>query len=151
MDILTPEQRRKAMAHNRGRTGPERTLASTLWRQGIRYLTAQGYRSLTGRRLQGSPDLVFSRQRVAIFVDGCFWHGCSKCDKLSEVRSEFWIEKIRANRSRDQRVTTALQEDGWVVLRIPEHDLLTKASLAEVAKRVASLLSQQAGPRRTFS
>ena len=130
------------MAHNRGRTRPERALASGLWRMGIRYLTPQGYRSLTGRRLPGSPDLVFSRQRLAIFVDGCFWHGCSKCDKLAEVRSGFWIGKIEANRSRDQRVTTTLQEDGWVVLRIPEHDLHTKGSLAEVAERIASLLSQ---------
>ncbi len=63
------------MSHNRGRTGPERALASELWRRGLRYLTYEGYKSISGKRLVGKPDLVFSRERIVVFVDGCFWHG----------------------------------------------------------------------------
>ena len=141
MDVLTAEQRHKAMANNRGRTRPERILASLLWSRGLRYLTFRGYRSLTGRRLTGSPDLVFSRQKVVVFVDGCFWHGCQQCNKSANLRDAFWTNKIRATRIRDHRVTTELQSDGWGVLRIPEHDLRNKTSREATVDRVALFVS----------
>ena len=147
MDRLTPEQRHRAMAHNRGRTRPERALASKLWSKGVRFFTYQGYKSRTGRKLPGSPDLVFSRQKLALFVDGCFWHGCSECNKSPQVSGQFWADKITANRNRDERVTVELQKSGWTVLRIPEHDLRTKASQEETAERVALLLYKHANPR----
>ena len=140
MDTLTPSQRSRAMAHNRGRTRPERALASALWQLGMRYLTHQGYKSLTGNGLPGSPDLVFSRQKVAVFVDGCFWHGCPECAKSPEVSGQFWIDKIQANQRRDERVTASLEEKGWAVLRIPEHELRNKTSLSGTATRVAKLV-----------
>ena len=140
MDVMTPTQRYRAMVHNRGRTGPERALASGLWRRGLRYLTHDGYQSVTGNRLIGKPDMVFSRKRAVVFVDGCFWHGCADCNKSSKLSGRFWTEKIATTQERDQRVTASLQADGWTVLRIPEHDIRTKAALAQTVNRLASLL-----------
>src|ERR1051325_478297 len=101
MDVMTKSQRRKAMQGNRGRTGPERKLASALWRVGFRYLTATGYRTRFGERLIGSPDLVFSGMRSVIFVDGCFWHGCVRCHNFERDLNRWWLEKIRGNVERD--------------------------------------------------
>ena len=137
---MTPSQRYQAMAHNRGRTRPERALASGLWRHGLRYLTHEGFAALTGKRLIGKPDLVFSRKKVLIFVDGCFWHGCSDCGKSPEQSGQFWVDKIANNRERDSRVTANLENDGWTVLRIPEHEVRTKAALSRTVERLVSLL-----------
>ncbi len=140
MDVMTPQQRYKAMAHNRGRTGPERALASALWRRGIRYFTCEGYRSIQGSRLPGNPDMVFPRKRMVIFVDGCFWHGCPQCRKHEGLNGEFWTNKIAGNIERDKRVTGELEREGWTVVRIPEHDVKTKAALAETVTRLVTLI-----------
>ena len=143
-DVMTPSQRHLAMVHNRGRTGPERSLASGLWRRGLRYFTHEGYKSVTGEQLYGKPDMVFSRKRIVIFVDGCFWHGCPECDKSPEQSGEFWVKKIETNKKRDQRVTSELKSQGWTVLRVPEHDVRTKAALAQTVNRLLPLI--QSGP-----
>ena len=139
MDIMTPMQRRRAMTSNRGRTRPERMLASALWMRGFRYLTANGYKGKYGRIL-GNPDLIFTRKRIVIFVDGCFWHGCRVCKKSDGLTDPSWIEKIDRNRERDQRVTAELECEGWTVLRIPEHDVRTKAALIGAVDRLIPLL-----------
>ena len=146
MDVMTPVQRYRAMAHNRGRTQPERALASGLWRRGLRYFTHDGYRAVSGKRLLGKPDMVFPRKRVVIFVDGCFWHGCADCNKSSKLSGRFWTEKIATNQERDQRVTASLQTEGWTVLRIPEHDVRTKAALAQTIERLVALLLSNPSP-----
>ena len=143
---MAPSQRRLAMAHNRGRTGPERTLASGLWRRGVRYFTHEGYESVTGKRLAGNPDLILPRKRVAIFVDGCFWHGCPQCRKHEGLSGEFWVSKISANKMRDERVTATLESLGWTVFRIPEHDIRTKGALSKTIDSVVTLI--QARPSR---
>ena len=140
MDVMTPQQRYKAMAHNRSRTGPERALASALWRRGVRYFTHEGYRSVRGTRLPGNPDLVLPRKRIVIFIDGCFWHGCQKCRKHEGLTGASWVNKIEGNRTRDGRVTAELEGEGWTVLRIPEHDVNTKAALAETVNRLVLLI-----------
>ena len=139
-DVMKPSQRYKAMAHNRGRTGPERALASALWSRGVRYYTHDGYRSVRGTGLPGNPDLVLPRKRIAIFVDGCFWHGCPQCRKHEGLNEESWVNKIEGNRARDRRVTDELEGEGWTVLRIPEHDIAPKSALPETVDRVASLI-----------
>ena len=131
MDVMATAQRHKAMAHNRGRTRPERALASGLWRKGIRYLTHKGYRDVFGQSLEGQPDMVLPRKRLVVFLDGCFWHGCPECDKRPEQSGEFWAEKIMANRQRDRHVTATLEGEGWTVLRVPEHAVRTKELLAQ--------------------
>ena len=140
MDVMTPRQRHKAMAHNRGRTRPERALASGLWSRGLRYLTHGGYRSVTGQRLHGNPDLVFRARRIVVFVDGCFWHGCMECRKHLGLSGGFWVGKVEATKERDRRVTSQLEDSGWTVLRIPEHDLKTKAALEETLDRLVPLI-----------
>ena len=128
------------MVSNRGRTRPERALASSLWEMGFRYLTAGGYKSKYGKMLPGQPDIVFPRKRVIIFVDGCFWHGCPQCGKHEGLNDESWVNKIDGNRARDQHVTAKLEDEGWTVLRIPEHDVNTKPALSETVDRLVSLI-----------
>ena len=137
---MKPSQRYRAMAHNRGRTGPERALASELWCRGIRYYTHDGYLSIMRKKLSGKPDMVLPRKRIVIFVDGCFWHGCAECGKHLQLSSGFWINKIAANKKRDVRVTRELADAGWKVLRIPEHGVRTKAALAETVNRLVPLI-----------
>ena len=140
MDVMTPSQRHRAMANNRGRTSPERALASGLWHKGLRYFTHGGYRSVKGRGLEGQPDLVFPKKRLVVFVDGCFWHGCPQCDKRPEQSGTFWASKIDANRQRDRRVTAALESEGWMVLRVPEHSVRKKGPLAQTVDSLAELI-----------
>jgi DNA mismatch endonuclease, patch repair protein len=73
--------------------------------------------------LPGKPDFVFPRQRVAVFVDGCFWHGCSSCYRLPQTRKSYWATKRERNKLRDKTVTRQLKAKGWVVVRIWEHEL----------------------------
>ena len=140
MDVMTPAQRHKAMASNRGRTQPERILASSLWKMGLRYLTDRGYKSKYGNMLPGRPDIVFPRKRVVIFVDGCFWHGCDKCSKHSGLTDQSWKDKIDTTKKRDVRVTKELESEGWTVLRIPEHDIHTNPALSATANRLVPLI-----------
>lgn len=137
---MTPEQRYRAMAHNRGRTRPEKALASALWGKRLRYLTDKGYQARYGHWLPGHPDLVFVGHRIVVFVDGCFWHGCSVCDTGVDHSSEFWQRKISANRERDRRITERLERDGWHVVRVFEHDIKTKVGLQTTTERLVSLL-----------
>lgn len=139
MDIMTPTQRRRAMASNRGRTRPERALASALWRQGFRYFTAAGYGARFGR-FPGNPDLIFTRKKIVVFVDGCFWHGCRTCKKADGLTDAYWIAKIDGNRKRDRRVTAELEREGWKVIRVPEHDVRSKAALARAVDGLLPLL-----------
>ena len=140
MDVMSAAQRRKAMKSNRGRTQPERALASGLWRRGLRYLTHEGYEAVKGERLSGKPDMLFPLKRIAIFVDGCFWHGCHRCGKYSGLSGGFWINKIDANRRRDQRITAELESVGWMVVRVPEHNIRTKSALARTIDRLVPLI-----------
>jgi DNA mismatch endonuclease (patch repair protein) len=136
-DVMTPEQRKKAMQANRGRTRPERALAALLWWHGLRYLTAEGYNSRYGKAVSGHPDLIFQREHAIVFVDGCFWHGCPKCQRAPANMSAFWLEKIRRNVGRDVRITHRLRRSGWSVIRVWEHDLKTKQSLEAQADLLA--------------
>lgn len=78
-------------------------------------------------RLQGKPDFVFLKLRLAVFVDGCFWHGCPRCYSEPKSNRAFWRRKIAANKKRDHLVTRTLRKAGWRVLRIWEHDLAKRS------------------------
>jgi DNA mismatch endonuclease (patch repair protein) len=73
--------------------------------------------------LIGRPDFVFRSQRVAIFIDGCFWHGCPKHANMPVNNREFWFRKLSGNKRRDKLVNRTLKQRGWSVIRIWEHDL----------------------------
>ena len=72
------------------------------------------------QKLPGKPDFVFQKLKVAVFVDGCFWHGCPRCYRAPQTRSEFWRAKVETNRRRDRRVGRQLRKMGWSVLRFWE-------------------------------
>lgn len=139
-DVMTPEQRRLAMAHNRGRTCPELALASALWHRGLRYLTDDGYKNRYHQKLLGQPDIIFPRERIVIFIDGCFWHGCPQCDKNPGKSGDFWLNKINANVERDRKITACLEEETWTVIRVPEHDIRTRATLEHMADRLKNTI-----------
>jgi len=73
--------------------------------------------------LPGRPDFTFQTQRIVIFVDGCFWHGCPKHSNMPVNNREFWMRKLTGNKTRDRLVTRELRKQGWRVIRVWEHDL----------------------------
>ncbi|MEW1831201.1 very short patch repair endonuclease [Streptomyces sp. NPDC088196] len=110
---------RASMQGNRSRdTRPELALRRAVHRLGLRYRVAS--RPLP--ELRRTADLVFTRVRVAVFLDGCFWHGCPAHHTISKSNSGYWTAKVARNRTRDQDTNRRLQEAGWVVLRIWEHE-----------------------------
>ncbi|MGO8243527.1 very short patch repair endonuclease [Rhizobium johnstonii] len=116
-DVLTTEQRRLNMSRNKGRnTRPEIKLRSALHAAGLRF-------RIHRRDLPGSPDIVFPAARIAVFVDGCFWHGCPIHGAKPKTNEEFWASKLARNRLRDHEVGLQLSGLGWHVLRIWEHEV----------------------------
>ena len=88
--------------------------------------------------LEGTPDFCWPQRKVALFVDGCFWHGCPHCKKASKSNLNYWQTKIAANKRRDRRVSSALRSEGWIVLRIWECRLRKNAAqcVARVKKAI---------------
>lgn len=129
-DVLTPEQRKLNMSRIRAKdTSPEKKLRQMLREKGIR-----GYR--IHYNLPGKPDMVFVRKKIAIFIDGCFWHKCPVCFREPETRKEFWMKKIQSNVMRDEKINAQLKEQGWHVIRIWEHEIRK-----EPEKVTASIIS----------
>ena len=123
MDVLTKDQRSYCMSQIRGKnTKPELLLRRNLWKLGFRYRV---HYSLPGR-----PDIVFTKKKIAVFVDGCFWHGCPDHGVKPKTNKKFWREKIHGNILRDKRNTNNLVKEGWTVLRFWEHQI--KKELAKV-------------------
>ena len=106
------------MRANRGRdTKPELAVRRLVHRAGLRYRVdcapLVGYRRLRA-------DLVFTRPRVAVFIDGCFWYGCPQHHTVAKTNARFWAEKVAGNRERDANTTALLRSEGWTVLRFWE-------------------------------
>jgi DNA mismatch endonuclease (patch repair protein) len=113
------------MRANRGsNTGPERRLRSALHALGLRYRVNHRI-TVDGAIVR--PDVVFARKRVAVFVDGCFWHGCPEHASWPKRNGDFWNEKITRTRERDREHTRALVRAGWTVVRVWEHEGLRDA------------------------
>src|SRR5438093_1378356 len=133
---MTREQRSRAMKRVKLRNGPlEMFLRRKLTERGLRY-------RCNVRSLPGSPDIVFSKQRVAVFIDGDFWHGW-RLPAWERKLSRFWRDKLRGNRARDLRNFRRLRARGWQVIRIWQHDVkrdpkdcLTKIENAVGEKKV---------------
>ena len=98
-------------------TAPEVLLRKALHSCGLRF------RMDIPAGLPGSPDIRFARAGVAVFVDGCFWHGCPQHGSQPKTNAAFWSAKIARNRQRDQEVDAALQKLGWSVVRVWEHEV----------------------------
>ena len=107
------------MRGNRGRdTRPEMRIRRAVHASGLRYRV--GVRPIPS--LRRTADLVFTRVRVAVFVDGCYWHGCPAHHRPARLNAEFWASKIAGNRRRDGETDARLREAGWTVVRIWEHE-----------------------------
>lgn len=113
----------KSMRSNRGRdTSLEMRVRRALHGRGARYRV--DFTPLPG--LRSRADIVFTRRRVAVYLDGCFWHGCPIHGVIPTAHSDYWRPKLARNRERDQEATRALAQAGWVVLRFWEHEDLAK-------------------------
>jgi DNA mismatch endonuclease (patch repair protein) len=124
------------MARVRSRnTAPEVVLRKELWALGRRY---QLHAPIPGR-----PDIVFAGPRVAVFVDGCFWHGCPEHYSAPAANAEFWRAKLERNVARDRRADHDLAGDGWLVLRVWEHEIAT--ALPAAVDRVTRAIDSRAG------
>ncbi|WP_410789276.1 very short patch repair endonuclease [Kribbella sp. C-35] len=113
-------------------TSPERAIRSELHRRGLRF--RKDLRLDLGAA-KPRPDLVFIGSRVAVFVDGCFWHCCPDHGRSPGRNTDYWTPKLARNRERDQMNTASLQEVGWIVVRVWEHE-----DLLEVADRIERLV-----------
>jgi DNA mismatch endonuclease, patch repair protein len=123
-----------AAIKGRGNKSTEVRFRLALVRRGIR-----GW-SLHPKTITGKPDFFFHNQRVAVFVDGCFWHGCRSCGHIPKNNQAFWAEKIRRTKIRDKKRTSILKQSGIIVLRFWEHDLTT--ALEDCIQDVESILAQ---------
>lgn len=115
-------------------------LRRVLHRRGLRYRVDVAPVSAVQRR----ADIVFAGPKVAVFVDGCFWHGCNQHRPLPRTNSRYWRIKIERNRERDAKTDAALREAGWLVLRFWEHEDPQEAAdriAVAVRKRTASTFS----------
>lgn len=117
-DVFTKEQRSAVMAavQSRGNKNTELRLIEMMRAAGL-----SGWRRNV--KLPGHPDFVFPKSRLAVFVDGCFWHGCPSHCRMPSSNEEYWLKKIGRNQKRDRLVSRALRREGWRVLRIWEHSL----------------------------
>jgi len=88
----------------------------------------------------GKPDIVFPRNKIAIFADGCFWHACPKHRQIPETNRQFWLKKIDANKNRDKLVNKTIKSQGWKVLRIWECELKDERRLRRKLNKLGELL-----------
>jgi len=135
-DNLTPEDRRKTMQAVKGKgTKLERRLWAMLAGMGLK-----GWKKNVDT-ITGKPDVVFTDQRIVVFMDGCFWHGCPYCcRKLPKTNREYWEKKIERNVELAQLHNEQLQRDGWTVVRIWEHEM---ADTAKVRARILRALEKE--------
>lgn len=126
------------MQANRSRdTSIELELRHELYARGLRYRTH--YRPIVGLRC--TADIAFTRRRIAVFVDGCWWHGCPSHWSPPKANREWWIHKMEINTARDRRNDSVLRAAGWTVVRVWEHE-----SPADAADRIEGLYTVSAGP-----
>lgn len=137
-DVRRPEPKSAAVSAQMSRmprssTAPELAVRRILHRRGLRF-------RVNVSALPGRPDIVLSRARLAVFIDGCFWHRCPSHGVLPKNNREWWDAKLAANRERDARKDEALAQSGWLALHFWEHE-----DPAEVAARIATLWAERAG------
>jgi DNA mismatch endonuclease (patch repair protein) len=124
-DVFTKTKRSAVMARIRGHGNKDTELALIkLFRK--HHIT--GWRR--NQKVFGKPDFLFRRNRLALFVDGCFWHGCPRCYRRPKSNRKFWDAKIACNKARDRKVNRELHKLDWRVMRIWEHGLKRKNEAA---------------------
>lgn len=114
-DRISKEKRSKIMSAIRSvNTKPEITLRKALWAKGLRFRRQHGKEKI---------DIAFPSQKLAIFIDGCFWHGCPIHSHMPKSNQEYWLPKLKKNIERDKSKNERLKADGWQIMRFWEHEL----------------------------
>jgi len=132
-DRYPKETRSRVMSNIRSeQTAVEIALRKYLWRKGWK-----GYR-INVKDLPGKPDIVYASKKVAIFVDGCFWHKCPRCFVEPESNRDYWLPKIQMNIERDIKQNIMLENLGWTVVRIWEHEI--EEDIDNCAERVIEII-----------
>jgi DNA mismatch endonuclease (patch repair protein) len=132
MDIVDKRTRSRYMAtvKSRGNRSTEERMVRIL-RENV----------LTGWRrhynIVGTPDFCWPKQKIALFVDGCFWHGCPKCYQSPKSNVKFWRAKVTGNRNRDRRVTSRLHRKGWSVIRIWECEVAKEKTVRRLVRKLS--------------
>jgi DNA mismatch endonuclease (patch repair protein) len=135
MDVHTKQQRSYNMSRIRSKdTKPEVKFRKYVWNKGLR-----NYR--VHRKLPGKPDLYFGKSKVAVFIDGCFWHQCPICFKKPKTNKKFWSKKIRENVERDLDTDIFLEKQGINVIRLWEHEI--KKEIKECYKKLKKELNKK--------
>ncbi len=139
MDRVSKATRSRIMAsvRSKGNRSTEQLMARVLRKAGLR-----GYRKHW--KVQGKPDFAWPDRKIALFVDGCFWHGCPRCNRPSKSNVGFWRRKISANRKRDLRVSRQLRRQGWNVLRVWE----CTVSSVRTVNRIRKILTARVRTRQ---
>lgn len=136
-DDLTPEQRRRNMQAIRSKdTTIELRMRKALWERGIRY--RKNYKKLIGK-----PDIAITKYKIAIFCDSDYWHGYDWENRNQRIKSnrDYWVPKIERNMERDRKVTAALQDEGWLVLRFWEWQI--RKHLDECVNEVVNSIEER--------
>lgn len=135
-------------------TGPEVRLRAALHAKGLRFRKSVLIRLPHGRT---RPDIVFSRRKVVVYVDGCFWHSCPHHGSVPTANADYWIPKLQRTLERDRLNDEALQAAGWIVVRIWEHKALdeavalVQATLTVEAEQVAVAATRRSRRREKTS
>ena len=122
---------KRSMKGNKGKdTKPELVLRSALHKAGLRFRIHYN--------IIGKPDIVFPSRKHAVFVDGCYWHGCPKCFRKPNSNKDYWQKKISRNQQRAKTVNRQLNRQGWSVFRVWEHDVIKNIDkpLEKISKRI---------------
>jgi DNA mismatch endonuclease, patch repair protein len=127
-----------AQVKSRGNKSTEKQLIGALREAGIK-----GWRR--GYPLFGNPDFVFRKERVAVFVDGCFWHGHPRKCRIPQTNREYWIKKIGRNKKRDRQVTRHLLKKGWIVVRIWEDSVVKRVTITRLRKALGAYEKREDG------
>ena len=131
-DKFSKEVRSKIMSSIRSKnTQPEIVIRKLIWSKGKRY-------RIHDRTVYGTPDISNRRKKLAVFIDGCFWHGCKKCCTVPQTNTSFWKKKISNNRKRREKVASKLKFDGWKMMEFWEHEV--KEYPSQVAYKISRLL-----------
>ena len=130
--VSQARSRNMAAIRASGNLSTERRLRAALAQAGI-----AGWKLAAS--LPGRPDFYFPKQKVVVFVDGCFWHGCRKCGHVPKTRARFWETKLARNKERDRENVRQLRQAGFTVLRFWEHDL--RSRLADCLEKVRHTIS----------
>jgi len=129
-DVFTKEKRSEVMSRIRGKGNKDTELTMI---QILRSHHISGWRR--NQAVLGKPDFVFPKQKVTLFVDGCFWHGCPQHSNMPKNNMPFWKKKLQQNKDRDKFVSRELKKLGWKVVRVWEHELKNQSKVVAKIKK----------------